>query len=128
MKIATRQYARKQKRWIVSRFLKRRGGNVPPVYAVDGSDKSRWKEEVFVPACEILKHYIEGTESPYQPLPTEESNYEPAYNKCDICNVVTLTVREWQVHIKGRRHRKSVARHKREQLKAEMNDSSKTLK
>lgn len=36
-----------------------RGGNVPPVYAVDGSDKSRWKEEVFVPACEILKHYIE---------------------------------------------------------------------
>ena len=66
MKIATRQYATKQLKWIQNKLIpeilahqdsSRRVGNPSSVYVymVDSSDISQWDERVTKPASEILE-------------------------------------------------------------------------
>ncbi|KAK2179669.1 hypothetical protein NP493_479g02023 [Ridgeia piscesae] len=97
MKRATRRYARRQVKWITNRFLKRRGANVPSVYAVDASNAALWRDNVHEPAKAIISAYLQGEESAVDPLRQEENRNVPEYNVCDVCGgrIFTCLV-DWQ--------------------------------
>ncbi|XP_048760092.2 tRNA dimethylallyltransferase-like isoform X2 [Ostrea edulis] len=92
MKIATRQYSRRQIYWIKNRLLRNKGGNYPPVYAVDSSDVNQWTEKGVVPTQE--------------PLQLTEYDDVREFNECKICNKTFVMRRIWDIHLKSSKHMK----------------------
>ncbi|XP_062610138.1 tRNA dimethylallyltransferase-like [Saccostrea cucullata] len=104
MKTATRQYARRQIHWIKSRLLRYKGSNPPPVYAVDSTDVSQWKEKVHDPAIQIVQDYVNGVVPSQEPVPLTEYDDEKEFNHCKICNKTFVMKKKWQNHLKSSKH------------------------
>ncbi|XP_064606784.1 tRNA dimethylallyltransferase-like isoform X2 [Liolophura sinensis] len=117
MKRATRKYAKKQVRWVTNRFLKRPDPDACPVYALSGTDITRWEENVGSPALEIVSSIIEGRIPSQEPLPLEPNGKNPAvHNVCDACGgKVFLTLADWTRHRNSKRHRNTVMKKRREE-------------
>ncbi|XP_052774996.1 tRNA dimethylallyltransferase-like isoform X1 [Mya arenaria] len=114
LKLVTRQYARKQKRWIETRLLKRPcSENVPRVYGLDGTDVFQWDKNVHTPAVEILTAVQKGENPPIQALQHREVQREFATHYCRVCEVYATTPDMWQMHMKGRRHKKRAQSHRK---------------
>jgi len=115
MKLRTRQYARKQMKWIKNRFLKRGSANVPHVYAVDATDPAQWKDQVHDPAMDIVEAYINRTLPQQLPIEVNDSFNKRKHAICDICDgpMTFTTTKDWEIHIKGRKHKSSQVRKKR---------------
>ena len=58
MKLATRQYSRKQAKWMRNRFLSKWRAT-PPVYAVDSTEAEKWIEVIYV--CRTINLYLPRT-------------------------------------------------------------------
>ena len=58
MKLATRQYSRKQAKWMRNRFLSKWRAT-PPVYAVDSTEAEKWIEVLYV--CRTINLYLPRT-------------------------------------------------------------------
>ncbi|GFR00958.1 tRNA dimethylallyltransferase [Trichonephila clavata] len=107
MKLVTRQYARRQTKWIVNRFLKKPDRQLPPVYGLAATDLENWEENVLVPAIDTVQSIMEGKTPNQDPLPVEEriNDIKETYY-CDICEKVILGQNTWQIHLKSKRHHK----------------------
>ncbi|XP_055585598.1 tRNA dimethylallyltransferase [Uranotaenia lowii] len=113
LKMVTQRYSRKQTKWINHRFLGCSRREVPPIYALDTSDVSRWDERVLDPASRILEAAIAGTACPIDPLPKLENpreglNEETSFH-CAICNRTFVGQYQWQLHLNSNRHKKCLA-------------------
>ncbi|XP_022318421.2 tRNA dimethylallyltransferase-like isoform X1 [Crassostrea virginica] len=106
MKIATRQYARRQIYWIKNRLLRNRGHQYPPVYAVDSTDPSQWSEKVHDPAIQIVQDYLDGTVPKQEPLPLTEYTDGVEFNECKICNKTFVMKNIWKLHLNSKVHKK----------------------
>ncbi|XP_015914703.1 tRNA dimethylallyltransferase isoform X2 [Parasteatoda tepidariorum] len=96
MKLATRQYARKQRKWIVNRFLRKPDRQVPPVYGLDVTDLSLWEENVEQPAIDIVNSFIEN-KTVYKALPIEEgTNDVQETHFCEVCEKILVGRQTWQ--------------------------------
>ncbi|XP_061197684.1 tRNA dimethylallyltransferase-like [Saccostrea echinata] len=104
MKIATRQYARRQIHWIKSRLFRNKGSNPPPVYAVDSTDVNQWKGKVHDPAIQIVQDYVNGVVPTQEPLPLTEYDDEKEFNHCKICNKTFVMKKKWLDHLKSSKH------------------------
>ncbi|XP_071837581.1 tRNA dimethylallyltransferase-like isoform X2 [Apostichopus japonicus] len=113
LKVVTKQYARKQLKWIRNRFLKRPGENVPSVYGLDSTDPTRWDELVYQPAVEILRALMEGEEPSNRPLERQEADNtltDKVSHVCKFCDGrIFVGSQQWQGHVTSRRHKKRVA-------------------
>ncbi|KAL8612123.1 hypothetical protein ACOMHN_014002 [Nucella lapillus] len=118
LKLATRQYARRQLKWIKNRFLKRAGTQVPAVYSLDSTDPSQWASLVLQPATDILTAVIDGGKVPVDPMsPDDLPGTVHVHNVCEVCDGrVFTTLQEWQAHLGSRRHKK-MQQHKRNKEK-----------
>ncbi|CAL1265638.1 unnamed protein product [Larinioides sclopetarius] len=114
MKLVTRQYARKQTKWIINRFLKKPDRQLPPVYGLSATDLSMWNENVLQPAIDIVQSIIEDKVPSQKLLPVEEGlNDIKETFYCDVCERLILGQNVWKIHLNSKRHQKRKAKLKK---------------
>jgi tRNA dimethylallyltransferase len=118
-KAATRQYARRQTRWIRLKLLPalKEENALRQLYLLDGTDVSQFENDVLNPAIKITEDFLAGKK-----LPTPETvcgaakeilgeneiqlvKSEWPRKECEFCGVVAVTEVQWDTHLKSRRHR-----------------------
>jgi tRNA dimethylallyltransferase len=123
---ATRQYAKRQVRWIQVKFVNAmiRANATHRMFLLDGSDISQWNTTVSQPAQHIARKFLAG-----HVLPTAAEVCEAAVimltppskdlsharhlwvkNTCEVCNVTSVTTEGWEKHVRSHRHRKLLAK------------------
>jgi tRNA dimethylallyltransferase len=126
-KAATRQYARRQLRWIRLKLMPQLSlyNASEQLFLLDGSDLEEWPDSVTRHAVEITEKFLLGDQLP---APRElsdaakeflnfESSLELIDQKssrtrqvCELCNVVCVEPDQWELHINSRRHRAALKR------------------
>ena len=119
LKIATRQYARRQIKWINQRFFRPTRRQVPPVYWLNGtySDAVTWEKNVTVPAFSLLEsHLSNNLDHPLvvaRRVGVSEGDDDLIARACDVCdNRVLVGNLQWNAHVNGSRHKKMIKRKK----------------
>ncbi|KAI5803162.1 IPP transferase-domain-containing protein [Geopyxis carbonaria] len=129
MKTATRQYARRQERWIRIKFVNalqaENAGNdqASHMYLMDSTDVAKYKTNVTKPAIDIAKDFLAGAPLP-EPAslsPLAEACLKPKRDfdmsqrpelwvrrTCEVCDVLTLNDAEWETHMKSGKHKKRI--------------------
>ncbi|KAL3273478.1 hypothetical protein HHI36_014919 [Cryptolaemus montrouzieri] len=117
LKMVTRRYANKQVRWVRNRFLGRSDRSVPPVYNLDVTNVTEWKDNVSDRATEIVKSYISGTICHYEKLSRIETvsnpNADDETYTCELCNRIFVGTFQWKIHLKSNKHRKAIEQRKK---------------
>jgi len=122
-KIATRQYAKHQVKWIRSKLLSslREHGALGRVFVLDSSRE--WEPEVLAPAVRLAAAFLAGERLPeasevcgveagellradHEDLSRRRDLWER--RTCEFCGVTAVTRAEWDMHTQGRRHRMTV--------------------
>lgn len=123
VKTATRQYSKRQLRWIRIKFLNAviDAGMSENMFLLDGSDLAIWSEEVEQPSIQISKSFLDGEALPdpntlseaARDLLTPKRDFDLSNRRdlwvkktCDICATTVITEDQWSRHLKSRRHRK----------------------
>ncbi|KAG0724675.1 tRNA dimethylallyltransferase [Chionoecetes opilio] len=128
MKLATRQYTKRQLRWIKNRFLTPSDRKVPPLYMLDATDPTQWETRVGGPAQAVVQAMVEGRVpdlKPANPQSDPDGAGKPRNNKsrheCEVCGRVLIGEHIWQDHLRGAKHRKMLKR-KAQQQQAKLKD------
>jgi tRNA dimethylallyltransferase len=124
-KAATRQYAKRQIRWIRIKLLAAlsNANSLSSIYLLDGSNLDRWTASVSGPATDIVYKFLAKEELPIAremsiaaaELLTPKQTFELSDRRdlwvrqtCELCSTTAVTDEQWQRHIKGRSHRRAV--------------------
>lgn len=120
MKAATRQYAKRQTRWIRLKLMPSLAEEnaLKQLYLLDGTDVSKWENNVSNLAIDITTNFFGGKELPppeeicvaaKEILVPENKVLEKVTTwprrECEICHVTAVTDVQWETHLKSRRHR-----------------------
>ncbi|KAF2123115.1 IPP transferase-domain-containing protein [Lophiotrema nucula] len=132
MQAATRQYANRQIRWIRIKLLNALvgAGQKRNMVLLDGSDLSKWEEQVLQPSRQITETFLSGNDLP-EPTDlsalarealTPKRDYDLAQRPelwqkrvCETCGIVAVTENDWNLHIKSRGHRRAVGAKKKQE-------------
>ncbi|KAH7033645.1 IPP transferase-domain-containing protein [Microdochium trichocladiopsis] len=132
MRIATRQYAKSQIKWLRNKTGPelREKDALPYLFVLDSSDVDKFSTDVLQPAADVLQCFLAGEALP-QPqslsstardvlAPFMESE-KPAKAeiktfRCDDCHLTLVTEAQWNDHITGRKHQRVVKNKKRKAL------------
>jgi tRNA dimethylallyltransferase len=133
--VATRQYAKRQLRWVQFKFLNAmiRNNAANRMFLLDGSQLSQWDETVRQPAMSISEQHIANRQlpNPSELSPSAKENLMPKgqdlshatelweKRTCEYCGVVAVTVNDWEKHIQSSRHKKVLASRRRKRDAAE---------
>lgn len=121
-KAATRQYAKRQVRWIRLKLLTalKNADSLSNIYLVDGSDVSRFQSDVVDPAVKICDEFLNGQELPPPTsisvaaeellAPQREFDFGDRPDlwirqTCEICKITAVTEGQWNFHLQSRGHR-----------------------
>ncbi|KAJ4351378.1 tRNA dimethylallyltransferase, mitochondrial [Didymosphaeria variabile] len=127
---ATRQYAKRQVRWIQIKLLNAllaagQGGNT---FLLDLPDVSKWEAAAVRPSTDITERFLLG-----QSLPDPASLSEAARDMlnpkrdydlsqrpdlwgkrvCETCGTTSFNENDWKLHLKSRSHRRAVGTNKK---------------
>lgn len=122
---ATRQYSKRQVRWISIKLLNAlfNAGQKKNVFVMNGSDIPEWERTVLEPAADITKRFLSGETLPDPEsmsilasemlVPNREydlSTRPDLWQKrvCEVCGTTAVTENNWNQHIKSRWHRRNV--------------------
>jgi tRNA dimethylallyltransferase len=125
---ATRQYAKRQIRWIRIKLLNAlsRASATPTTFLLDGSDISQWDASVKELALDLAKKFLRNEQLP-DPRTTSDAaremlevksddlSHRPdlwARKTCEACGVAAATPAMWDMHIKSRGHRHATSARK----------------
>jgi tRNA dimethylallyltransferase len=142
VKGATRQYAKRQVRWIRIKLANALlqaaqsptspsspSPSPPQLFLLDGTDLSRWTASVEQPALDVTAQFLAGAALPdarglseaaaelLRPKGADLSRRRDLWVRrtCEVCGVVAVTGNEWEMHVKSRGHRRAMkGREKRE--------------
>ena len=117
-KSATRQYAKRQDRWIRLRLQRALSAAdlMHRMFLLDATDFSQWSERVDAKAQDITAAFIGGSALPEPDSlsdaamkllvsPAEEAKVQ---RYCESCDKTLMVHREWIAHLKSKGHRASV--------------------
>ena len=122
-KAATRQYARRQKRWIRIRLANsfNEAGASKRLYVFDSADLEQWNLNVTVPSHSIVEKFLKGESLPEPSSLSEvaatvlrttsvDGNRHQTFlaRTCEVCNKTTATDLDWQRHLASRKHSKAL--------------------
>lgn len=118
LRLHTKQYSRKQMKWIRNRLVSTKGRPVPPVYVLDSTDaETNWHTDVYSKAENVIQSYIDDVETYVKPAQKME---HPAANLnmhvthfCDVCNRRFVGDMDYNVHISSNIHKKAVERQRK---------------
>jgi tRNA dimethylallyltransferase len=135
-KIATRQYAKRQTRWIRLKLLhalqsqpqisqtdpSNAAGNL---YLLDGTSVPDFQTNVLSPAADVTQAFLSDGPLPdpkgLSPAAAEQlsvkQDEDPAKpprswvrRQCDLCGVTCVTEKQWEAHARSRAHRRLVSK------------------
>ncbi|GAB0089143.1 tRNA dimethylallyltransferase [Sergentomyia squamirostris] len=116
LKLATIRYSKNQNKWVKNRFLGNLRRDVPPLYKLDTTDPSKWQEDIFERAVEIIQAFIEDRPSKIEPekrIPGSKDEYsDETTNMCIICDRVFIGEYQWRIHNKSNKHKKILSKKK----------------
>jgi tRNA dimethylallyltransferase len=122
-KIATRQYARRQKRWIRIRLANsfEEAGATKRLFVLDSTHLEQWESNVKIPSQSIAEEFLKGERLPEPPslsdmaekvLPNfslKGSRHQTFLARtCEVCNKTMTTDLDWERHLASRRHSKAL--------------------
>lgn len=136
---ATRQYANRQLKWIRIKLLNAfiGAGQQDKVFLVDGTDLSKWQENVVLPALQVTEQFMSGHELPVPSslsdcaaeMLTPKRSYDLGQRPdlwqkrvCDTCGTIAVTENDWSLHIKSRAHRRAVGIEKKQKNTQKLSD------
>lgn len=113
-RIATRQYAKYQARWIRLAMQKAVVDNhlETKFFLLDGTNLLRWSQDVDDPAARLTHTFLEGERLPLSKslsdaadrlLVTSEKRHQLA-RYCQLCDKTMMSDTEWDQHVKGKKH------------------------
>ena len=115
-KIATRQYAKRQNRWVRLKLLKamREAGLMGNMFLLDTSDLSKWTSNVEAPAQNVTAAFLDGASLPLpetlSPIAQEmlamEDKPSRSAQHCKVCDKTLMSEVEWSRHLKSKGHRR----------------------
>ncbi|KAL9596204.1 MAG: hypothetical protein Q9219_005956 [cf. Caloplaca sp. 3 TL-2023] len=114
---ATKQYAKRQKRWIQGRFLRALQDHnmLDNVMLLNGTDPSKWQHDVEIPANDAVSAFLTGEPLPRTTMsPNAVSQILTPHAKpqikaryCPICDMTLMTQKEWEHHPRSKKHRRA---------------------
>lgn len=132
MKTATRRYAKYQTKWISKQTLPllKEEGDQDRLYVLDSTDVTRFSGDVLDKAASLTELFLAGDLMPDPPSLSEAANNvlnaatksalsaqgTPCRKHCSICETTLLTEEGWQLHIRGRAHRRKARQTKQTAL------------
>ena len=129
-KIATRQYAKRQIRWIRIKLLNSlsAANATHSLYLLDGSDLTDFAAAVVQPALELTNAFLTASPMPEPSSlsPTAAEMLKPkrdydvsatpekwAKQHCEVCDVTCVIQEQWQQHVTSKSHKKRVSKARR---------------
>ncbi|KAK3721576.1 tRNA dimethylallyltransferase, mitochondrial [Vermiconidia calcicola] len=130
-KISTRQYAKRQVRWIRIKLVNAlfQANASHSLYLLDGSNVDSFEQDVVAPALELTHHFLTASEPLPDPnslsaiaeeLLTPRRDYDLANapekwvrRHCELCGVTCGTEEQWGMHVKSKAHRKLMSKKNR---------------
>jgi tRNA dimethylallyltransferase len=128
VKAATRQYARRQERWIrthISDALTE-SRSMDTLYPLDCTNLSNWDNDVHQPATNLTAAFLGGrirsspaslSEMAREILSNIGAELENGNTRecryCEVCDKTLMTEKEWTVHLRSNTHKKALAGRKR---------------
>lgn len=127
--IATRQYAKRQLKWIRIKLLNAlvETGSSDRLYLLNGTDVTRFDKDVIEPATELTRQFLAAEDMPLPAslspvaadmlVPKQEYDLSATPEKwikqhCEVCDVTCMTQEQWQQHTKSKAHRKLLSKQK----------------
>ncbi|KAI9718952.1 MAG: hypothetical protein M1812_003837 [Candelaria pacifica] len=134
-KAATRQYAKKQVRWIRIKLMNALSAAAVTdnMFLLDGSDVKDWSASVEKPAIELVEAFLDGKTLPRPAslstaakemlIPTRDYDVSERRDlwvrkSCDVCGLTAVLEEDWLRHLKSKKHRTVMKRKARAQKQA----------
>ncbi|KAI4186030.1 MAG: hypothetical protein LQ348_004279 [Seirophora lacunosa] len=137
IKIASRQYARQQHRWIRSKLLQalEEHNALERMVSLDGTELSLWHQNVEATSSKVVSAFLNGDAIPRgSMMPDVESEILVPRTKpkikaryCEICDMTLMTQGEWDAHPKSKKHRRAIRTPRDRQAWYSKNSAQETL-
>ncbi|QIW94826.1 hypothetical protein AMS68_000344 [Peltaster fructicola] len=121
-KVANRQYAKRQVRWIRIKLVNAlaQAGSCEDFYLLDSSDASAFDEFVVQPAAKLTEQFLKGEQRPAPstvcPAAAVHLSARDEYDHsktvvrvvqhCELCDLTCATDQQWNDHVKSKKHRR----------------------
>lgn len=130
IKASTRQYAKRQHRWIRIRLAQhlKSANMLDRLFLLDGTDLQAWEQMVAEPSESVTEQYLSGlplaANNSLSTMAAQTFAFMQGQDKvsgrqarhCETCQKTLMTEEEWTKHIMSRRHKKVVEGIKRRTL------------
>lgn len=122
VKASTRQYAKRQNRWVRIKLADRLidADSLDKLFLLDCTDLSRWKDMVADPADNLVEKCLASEELPvntslsklaFQTFATindQSGKFDRQTHYCETCKKTLMSEQEWEKHLRSQSHKKVV--------------------
>ncbi|KAK5119017.1 hypothetical protein LTR62_000228 [Meristemomyces frigidus] len=125
--IATRQYAKRQVRWIRIKLLSSllSSNNLDSLYLLNGTNPSTFQTDVVDPAADLVARFLAAETLPapaslgsmaremLQPKREYDLASKPelwSKEHCEVCGVTCVVQEQWEQHVRSKGHKKALSK------------------